>query len=245
MGNREPSAFLKILWLLIVVLGVVVAVVVMTRNENERMNGSKVVGDVMKDRDDSRPMVHERAPLELGAKVLAPSVGRRTSPADSKITGRTTVGLRAGSGSTADSKSGTLANEPPKATPHLKPKDAVMARREFRKRAETVYRDLPTMISMSGLSNEEAHGVPAAIRQAGEKLADVAQMLSEDPRLSHDGVQFYTHCFQNSTFVPQVRALCLNDARRWRKLSALDQDKAEDLTGVPRQVIDLASLIPD
>lgn len=123
-------------------------------------------------------------------------------------------------------------------------RDEVSSRQEFRKDAELVYKRLPTMGSFQRLKEDDVHQAPQVVQQAGAQLGHLAEMLVNDPRRAHDGVRFYEQCFKRADLIPQIRALCLADFRKWKKRSPSDSARPEDLVGVPSQVIDLAGQIP-
>ena len=122
--------------------------------------------------------------------------------------------------------------------------DEVSSRKAFRRDAEIIYKRLPTMGSFRGLKGEDAHQTPLAVQEAGAQLGHLAEMLVNDPRLAHDGFRFYEQCFKRADLIPQIRALCLADFRKWKKRSPADSLLPENLVGIPAQVVDLAGQIP-
>ncbi len=217
--NKGSGRYLrKLMWSIIVLAGIAVAVERISQREKFQIENATVLSEPAPSSPagESRPSSRP-TPFESG---------RNTNLLEKKAN----VSLAEDERIAADKKA-------------LKGEAA--ARLSFRHTGEAVFRQLPTIKTMISVTAEEAHGVPRVVQEAGAGLGQIAQSLENDPRLASDGVQFYMRCYRNSSFIPQVRALCLADARNLRKQNSGASFPTEDLSGVPLQVIQLSKQIPE
>lgn len=66
---------------------------------------------------------------------------------------------------------------------------------------------LPTQKTLIGITDDEAHGTPAVILQAGLDLGKIAEQVQGNQGLIPEAIRFYTKCSQGEYLAP-VRALC-------------------------------------
>lgn len=93
--------------------------------------------------------------------------------------------------------------------------DAKLSEREFAEFASRTLEKLPTRAALEDLTDEEVHGTPEVINQAGEELAKIARLASEQPELRSPAFRFYRDCAQRSELILSIRALCLSNARTY------------------------------
>jgi hypothetical protein len=98
----------------------------------------------------------------------------------------------------------------------VKPREemSATAKNEFRDFTDRLLRELPKTKDLQSLPAQDAHSTPPAIREAAVQLGQVAELLSKNPELKPEGLDFYEKCSLTQDYPNSVRALCLNRALR-------------------------------
>ncbi len=82
---------------------------------------------------------------------------------------------------------------------------------EFRTMTAKVAKDLPTKKSVQGISEKDAHTLPAPMVEAGRQLGLIAQAVANEPSLANDAYLFYEKCAGSDQYLDAVRALCFSN----------------------------------
>lgn len=109
---------------------------------------------------------------------------------------------------------------------------------------DKVLRELPKVGDLQGLSEEETHGAPGAVRRAGASLGEIAEALDANPELAPQALEFYRGCATQSEGLKSVRALCLSNYQALADESGREPDP-EVMGTMPQSVKDLAQGLED
>lgn len=170
----------------------------------------------------SKPEPQSHAEAEASGVVIQPlAVGGTTEPASQATP---SVGDAA-----------VTANEPAKSE---------MTLPEFAELVQKTQAALPTLQSLRDLTDEQVHGVPDVIRDAGRDLGAIAQALHDNPHFAAEAASFYRECFAREDVPTQVRGLCLADHRILRMSNGDKVPWTEQELNVPSEVVRLAAQIP-
>jgi hypothetical protein len=71
-----------------------------------------------------------------------------------------------------------------------------------------VLSELPQPKDLENLSDEEVHGTPTVVREAGERLGEIAERVAKNPELREQAKEFYMACAEDDRTLQSVRALC-------------------------------------
>jgi hypothetical protein len=96
---------------------------------------------------------------------------------------------------------------------------------------------LATYDGVKGLKEDEVHGTPQAVLDAGAALGDLEEYLEKRPDEFKSATPFYTECALNRSLLPSVRAVCLHALRK--KPTEWAPGVSEQIQNVPLDVSDL------
>lgn len=114
----------------------------------------------------------------------------------------------------------------------------------FRELTKGTLSELPTLQDLQNLKASEVHHLPLQLRQAGQRLGEIAQALHDNPNFASEGAAFYQDCFAREDLPAQIRGLCLADHRDLRLAHGDRPEWTPQEMQVPLEVIRLASLVP-
>ncbi len=89
-------------------------------------------------------------------------------------------------------------------------KDNAKAAMSLTDSLEKEYMKLPSFEDMKSLSEEEVHGTPEIVLQAGGIIGEVELGAQKDKSQRALAMIFFRNCAQDSALVHSARALCLN-----------------------------------
>ena len=95
----------------------------------------------------------------------------------------------------------------PSPTPHV-PMTTV-SEAEFRALALQTFEKLSRRDDLKTLSSHAVHGTPRVILESGLALGKIAEVISKNPALIDQALQFYSQCALSPELAHTVRALCL------------------------------------
>jgi hypothetical protein len=72
---------------------------------------------------------------------------------------------------------------------------------------------MPTLHDLSRLNEEEVHFTPQIIREAGKRLAVIAQLAHDEPSTISEATLFYENCASGKDFPVSIRAICYSNLK--------------------------------
>ena len=96
---------------------------------------------------------------------------------------------------------------------------------------------LPTLESLRTVSDDEEHGTPSKIVEAGAALGDLDEYLEGKPEEFKNATGFFSDCAMGETLPSSVRAMCLHSLRR--NPTEWAPGVSAKLEKIPSDVVDL------
>jgi hypothetical protein len=87
------------------------------------------------------------------------------------------------------------------------------------------------------LPEDEAHGTPARIIEAGAALGDLEEFLERKPEEFQSASRFFSECAAGQEVPPSIRAMCLHSLRN--NPTQWAPGVSAKLEGLPSEVVDL------
>lgn len=82
---------------------------------------------------------------------------------------------------------------------------------EFSDRLKSAWDQIPTLVMLQQLPQEEIHQTPRAVLQAANELGDLNDYVEKHPEYSWKAAEFFKNCALNQEFPPSIRAICFSD----------------------------------
>jgi hypothetical protein len=108
---------------------------------------------------------------------------------------------------------------------------------ELAQEIQRVKRAIPKLTELKTLSDDETHGTPSLIIEAGAALGDLEEFLERKPEEFKSASRFFSDCAAGQDLPPAIRAMCLhslqNNPTQWAP------GVSAKLEGLPPDVLEL------
>lgn len=100
-----------------------------------------------------------------------------------------------------------------------------------------VKKALPSLKDLGSLPDDEVHGTPARIIEAGAALGELEEFLERKPEEFHGASRFFSECAVGEDLPASIRAMCLHSLRN--NPTQWAPGVSARLESVPSEVMDL------